>query len=37
METVGGERDGVTRKHAEGELRERLVRVERKARGRRSR
>jgi integrase len=30
METVGAERDGVTRKHAEAELRERLVRVERK-------
>jgi hypothetical protein len=30
METVGAERDGVTRKQAEGELRERLVRVERK-------
>jgi len=31
METVGAERDGVTRKQAEAELRERLVRVERKA------
>lgn len=30
METVGAERDGVTRKHAEAELRERLVRVERR-------
>jgi integrase len=30
METVGGERDGVTRRQAEAELRERLVRVERK-------
>jgi integrase len=30
METVGAERDGVTRKEAEAELRERLVRVERK-------
>jgi integrase len=30
QETVGAERDGVTRKHAEAELRERLVRVERK-------
>jgi integrase len=30
QETVGGERDGVTRKQAEAELRERLVRVERK-------
>jgi integrase len=30
METVGAERDGVTRKRAEAELRERLVRVERK-------
>ena len=30
METVGAERDGVTRKQAEAELRERLVRVERK-------
>ncbi len=30
METVGAERDGVTRRHAESELRERLVRVERK-------
>jgi hypothetical protein len=29
METVGAERDGVTRKHAEAELRERLVRVDR--------
>jgi integrase len=29
METVGAERDGITRKHAEAELRERLVRVER--------
>jgi hypothetical protein len=28
METVGAERDGVTRKEAEAELRERLVRVE---------
>jgi integrase len=27
-ETIGAERDGVTRKHAEAELRERLVRVE---------
>ncbi|HEY8776559.1 MAG TPA: site-specific integrase [Gaiellaceae bacterium] len=31
METIGAERDGVTRKQAEAELRERLVRVERKA------
>jgi integrase len=30
METVGAERDGVTRKQAESELRERLVRVERR-------
>jgi integrase len=30
METVGAERDGVTEKRAEAELRERLVRVERK-------
>src|SRR4249920_2360744 len=30
QETVGAERDGVTRKDAEAELRERLVRVERK-------
>jgi integrase len=30
METVGGERDGVTRKQAASELRERLVRVERR-------
>src|SRR4051812_32401433 len=30
METVGTERDGFTRKKAEAELRERLVRVERK-------
>jgi integrase len=30
METIGAERDGVTRKQAEAELRERLVRVERK-------
>lgn len=30
METVGAARDGVTRKHAEAELRERLVKVERK-------
>src|SRR5207237_610763 len=30
METVGAERDGFTRKQAEAELRERLVRVERK-------
>jgi hypothetical protein len=37
METVGAERDGVIRKHAEGELRERVVRVELKACGRRSR
>src|SRR5215204_1852731 len=29
-ETVGGERDGVTEKQARSELRERLVRVERK-------
>jgi integrase len=29
METVGAERDGMTRKRAEAELRERLVRVER--------
>jgi integrase len=31
METVGAERDGVTRRQAEAELRERLVRVDRKA------
>ena len=31
METVGAERDGVTRKQAEAELRERLVRVDRRA------
>lgn len=31
METVGAERDGVTRKQASAELRERLVRVERKS------
>jgi hypothetical protein len=31
METVGAERDGWTRRKAEAELRERLVRVERKA------
>jgi integrase len=31
METVGAERDGFTRKQAEAELRERLVRVERRA------
>lgn len=31
METIGAERDGVTRKKAESELRERLVRVERKS------
>lgn len=31
METVGAARQGVTRKHAEAELRERLVKVERKA------
>lgn len=31
METIGAERDGITRKMAEAELRERLVRVERKA------
>jgi integrase len=31
METVGAARDGVTRKKAKAELRERLVRVERKA------
>jgi integrase len=31
METIGAERDGVTRKKAEAELRERLVRVERKS------
>ena len=31
QETIGAERDGVTRKQAEAELRERLVRVERKA------
>jgi Phage integrase, N-terminal SAM-like domain len=30
QETVGAERDGATRKQAEAELRERLVRVERK-------
>ena len=30
METVGAERDGVTERNAEAELRERLVRVERK-------
>ena len=30
METVGAERDGITEKKAEAELRERLVRVERK-------
>jgi site-specific recombinase XerC len=30
METIGAERDGVTRKQAEAELRERLVRVQRK-------
>ena len=30
METVGAERDGVTRKQAEAELRERLVKVERR-------
>jgi integrase len=30
METVGAERDGVTRKQAESELRERLVKVERR-------
>lgn len=30
METIGAERDGVTRKHADAELRERLVKVERK-------
>jgi integrase len=30
METVGAEADGVTRKHAQSELRERLVKVERK-------
>lgn len=30
METVGAERDGITSKHAEAELRERQVRVERK-------
>jgi len=30
METIGAERDGVTRSNAEAELRERLVRVERK-------
>jgi hypothetical protein len=30
METVGAERDGVTEKKPEAELRERLVRVERK-------
>src|SRR5262245_54371522 len=29
QETIGAERDGVTRKQAEAELRERLVRVER--------
>ena len=31
METVGADRDGITRKMAEVELRERLVRVERKS------
>ena len=31
QETIGAERDGITEKHAEAELRERLVRVERKA------
>jgi integrase len=31
QETIGAERDGVTRKMAEAELRERLVRVERKS------
>jgi integrase len=31
METIGAEQDGVTRKQAEAELRERLVRVERAA------
>jgi hypothetical protein len=30
METIGAERDGVTRQKAEAELRERLVHVERK-------
>jgi integrase len=30
METVGAQRDGLTRKHAEAELRERLVKVERR-------
>jgi integrase len=30
METVGPEREGITRRHAEAELRERLVRVEKK-------
>ncbi len=30
METIGAERDGVTRKRAEAELRERLVKVERR-------
>ncbi len=30
METIGAERDGVTRKQAEAELRDRLVKVERK-------
>jgi integrase len=30
METIGAERDGVTRKHAEAELRERLVKIDRK-------
>ena len=30
-ETIGAERDGVTRKQAASELRERVVRVERKA------
>ena len=30
METVGAERDGVTRKHAEAALRDRLVNVERR-------
>lgn len=31
METIGAERDGVTRKHAEKALRDRLVKVEQKA------
>jgi hypothetical protein len=31
QETIGAERDGITRKQAEAELRERLVRVERKS------